>query len=161
VVYNLKIPAFDLLAKVTHTTRNRRDSSVFLETGVTMYFAYSFGVFFLSVAVMGLILRHLRRRGEPSCRGYLLGYLLAGLSPLIIMSVMTLLTSWFYFDGTCYGFTDGSYTCSFGEYLAAELGYAFYFFLPAVGLAFVAITLSFVFHWFFARRGFLEEGRKG
>lgn len=122
-----------------------------------MYLAYSFGIFLISVIIMGIALRWLRMRGQPSCRGYFLGYLLVGLAPFVVTTVMTLASSLYYFEGLCYGLTDGSWDCGFWEYLSAELGYAYYFFIPAIGLAFVAITLSFAFHWFFSRRGYFKN----
>ena len=126
-----------------------------------MYFKYSLGIFGISVLLMWWGLRHLQQRGEPSCRSYLIGYLLVGTIPFLVTFLMTLFSSMYYFDGVCYGFTDGNWDCSFLDYLWGELYFAFAFFIPAIGMAFAAITLSFAAHWFFNRRGFFQDIQGG
>jgi hypothetical protein len=126
-----------------------------------MYLFYSFGIFGISVLVMWWGLRLLQNREKVGCRGYLVGYLLAGLVPFLVTLLMTLITSMFYFKGTCYGFTEGNWDCSFWDYLLGELYFAYTFFLPAIGLAFAAITLSFAVHWFFNRRGYFQDVQGG
>lgn len=118
-----------------------------------MNFVYSFAVFIPSMVIVWIVLRFLQKRGRPACSGYALGYVLTLLVPFLMMLIVLALASWYYYDGLCYGVWE----CSFWEYLGEELRFAELVFLPSVALSVVGITLSFVFHWFFARRGFLEN----
>jgi hypothetical protein len=129
--------------------------------GGFMYLAYSLIIFGISVLVMWFILRHLEKRGEANCRDYLVGYLLVGLGPFLITILFTFVTSLFYFDGICYGFTGRPWDCTFWEYLRLELEYGLAIFVPAIGVAITAITLTFSVHWFFNRRGYLKDVQGG
>jgi nitrogen fixation-related uncharacterized protein len=126
-----------------------------------MYLVYSLTIFIISVLLMWWGLRVLRKRGQASCRGYLLGYLLIGLVPFLTAFLTTLFASLYYFKGVCYSITEGHVSCSFWEYFSGELYLAVYLFIPAIGLAIAAITLSFAAHWFFNRRGYFEDLQGG
>lgn len=114
-----------------------------------MYFAYSLGIFILTTLAANLMLRYLRKNERTTCGVYLLAYLLVGLVPFILMTLITLISSWVYFDGLCFS----AWECTFWEYLGGELEYSIILFLPALGLSIVAVMLMTVFHWFFTRRG--------
>ena len=73
--------------------------------------------------------------------------ILLGIFTLILLAIPTVAlivttTSW---DGTCYGFTDGSWACSWREYFSNQLGYmAMFSLMPLLCLGGLWLALTLV-----------------
>jgi hypothetical protein len=48
-------------------------------------------------------------------------------APIVLITLVAVLVGIFVYDGQCYGFTDGQWECSLGEFLGIQLQYAVLF----------------------------------
>lgn len=80
------------------------------------------------------------------------------LTTLIILTVlsaavipgMALVSTLAHYSGTCYGFTDGSWSCPWGEFLSNQISHMVIFSLPLLFLLLAGWLLSFIL-WMFNR----------
>lgn len=74
----------------------------------------------------------------------------------LAVPVMGLLSTAFYWEGTCHGFTDGAWECSWWEFAQKEIFWASMIFIPfifLVSLAWLGMALvQFIAHQWEKRR---------
>ena len=64
-------------------------------------------------------------------------------APIVLITLIAMLAGLFVYDGLCYGFTDGQWECSLGEFLGIQLQYAvlFQIFFGIVWIGFLVLMV--------------------
>ena len=85
--------------------------------------------------------------GTPSPLAYCLAAAVVALVPLGLVASGVALWASVVYDGTCYGFTDGRWPCSRGDFTAAQVSYGLFLLIPAAALYLPASLAVFFLGW--------------